>query len=101
MHDKVVFYNKDLRQFNLPVNLPSLGLLQTVEGLTLLSKSLSHNFLHLSVQELLAAYQISHIDSSLNREEYLNACSKVLVYKLYYNTSVASLNLLIQQYKSL
>ena len=44
-----------------------MGLLQAVEGLTLLRKSLSYNFLHLSVQELLAAYHISHIDSSKQR----------------------------------
>ena len=64
MQDKVVFYEKDLKHVHLPANLPSLGLLQAVEGLTLLSKSLSYNFLHLSVQELLAAYHISHMDSS-------------------------------------
>ena len=64
MQNKVVFYRDDLRKFNLPANLPSLGLLQAVEGLTLLRKSLSYNFLHLSVQELLAANHISHIDSS-------------------------------------
>ena len=70
MHNKVVFYRSDLRKFNLPANLPSLGLLQAVEGLTLLSKSLSYNFLHLSVQELLAAYHISHIDSSKQRRVF-------------------------------
>ena len=64
MQDKVVFYQKDLRKFNLPSNLSSTGLLQAVEGLTLYSKSFSYNFLHLSVQELLAAYCISHLDSS-------------------------------------
>ena len=64
VQNKVVFYQKDLQDFHLPVNLPSLGLLQAVEGLTLLSKSLSYNFLHLSVQELLAAYRISRMDSS-------------------------------------
>ena len=63
MLDKAVFYEEDLQKFQLPANLPSLGLLQVVEGLTLLSKSLSYNFLHLSVQELLAAYHISHMDS--------------------------------------
>ena len=67
MQNKVVFYRDDLRKFNFPANLPSLGLLQAVEGLTLHSKSLSHNFLHLSVQELLAAYHISHMDSSEQR----------------------------------
>ena len=59
IRDKVVFYREDLEAFNLPASLPSLGLLQAVEGLTLFSKSLSYNFLHLSVQELLAAYHIS------------------------------------------
>ena len=64
MQDKVVFYVQDMKLVHLPAKLPSLGLLQAVEGLTLLSKSLSYNFLHLSVQELLAAYHISYIDSS-------------------------------------
>ena len=64
MQNKVVFYQDDLQKFNLPANLPSLGLLQAVEGLTLHNKSLSYNFLHLSVQELLAAYHISHMGSS-------------------------------------
>ena len=70
MQNKVVFYRDDLRKFNLPVNLPSLGLLQAVEGLTLHSKSLSYNFLHLSVQELLSAYHISHFDSSKQLEVF-------------------------------
>ena len=70
MQNKVVFYQDDLRKFNLPANLPSMGLLQAVEGLTLHSKSLSHNFLHLSVQELLTAYHISHIDSSKQRQVF-------------------------------
>ena len=64
MQDKVVFYSKDLQESHLPSKLPSLGLLQAVEGLTLYSKSLSYNFLHLSVQELLAAYNISQMDPS-------------------------------------
>ena len=59
--DRVVFYSDDLQQSNLPSNLSSLGLLQAVEGLTLTSKSLSYNFLHLSVQELLTAYHISQM----------------------------------------
>ena len=59
MRDKVVFYSKDLRKSNLPSDLSSLGLLQAVEGLTLTSKTHSYNFLHLSVQELLAAYRIT------------------------------------------
>ena len=62
MENKVVFYLEDLKSSDLPYVLSSLGLLQAVEGLTLLSKSLSYNFLHLSVQELLAAYYISQMD---------------------------------------
>ena len=64
MHGKAIFYLKDLQTSHLPTDLPSLGLLQGVEGLTLCSKSLSYNFLHLSVQELLAAYRISQMDPS-------------------------------------
>ena len=64
MKNKVIFYHKDLLDLNLPASLPSLGLLQSVEGLTKFSKSLSHNFFHLSVQELLAARYISHMDSN-------------------------------------
>ena len=61
MQNKVIFYSKDLQASHLPSYLPSLGLLQAVERLTLYSKSLSYNFLHLSVQELLAAYNISQM----------------------------------------
>ena len=59
MQNKIVFYSKDLQSSHVPFTLSSLGLLQAVEGLSLYSKSLSYNFLHLSVQELLAAYNIS------------------------------------------
>ena len=64
MQDKVIFYYKDLQSSHLPNDLPSLGLLQAVQGLTLTSKFLSYNFLHLSVQQLLAAYHISQMASS-------------------------------------
>ena len=64
MLDKVVFYSKDLQAAHLPTDLPSLGLLQAVEGLTLYNNSLSYNFLHLSIQGLLAAYNVSQMDPS-------------------------------------
>ena len=64
MLGKIVFYSKDLQESHLPADLSSLGLLQAVEGLTKFSKTRSYNFLHLSVQELLAAYQISQMDPS-------------------------------------
>ena len=62
MHKEVL---EDFQGFTLPTNPPSLGLLQAVQGLTLsASKSVSFNFLHLSIQELLAAYHISQMDPS-------------------------------------
>ena len=64
MQDKVIFYPRDLKTYNIPPSLPSMGLLQAVEGITVSSESCSYNFLHLSVQELLAAYHISQMYSS-------------------------------------
>ena len=64
MQDKIVFYQRDLKTYNVPSSLPSMGLLQAVEGITFFSKSHSYNFLHLSVQELLAAYHISQLKPS-------------------------------------
>ena len=72
MQEEVVFYRKHLQALGLPSNLPSLGLLQAVEGLTRFSKSLSYNFLHLSVQELLAAYKISQLDPGKQLEVFNN-----------------------------
>ena len=63
-NDKVIFYVKDLQDLLLPTTLPPLGLIQAVEGLTLIRKCKSYNFFHLSVQELLAAYHISKLDST-------------------------------------
>ena len=72
MQNKVVFYRQDLKALSLPVNLQSLGLLQAVEGLTQFGKSRSYNFLHLSVQELLAAYNISHMNTSEQLEVFID-----------------------------
>ena len=60
---KIVFSQSDLDAFQLSTKLPSLGLLVAVEGLTESGKSLSYNFLHLSIQQLLAAYHISQMDA--------------------------------------
>ena len=70
MQNKVVFYQSDLQKVQLKNSPLSLGLLQAVESLTLIHTSISYNFLHLSVQELLAAYHISHIDSSKQLEVF-------------------------------
>ena len=102
MQNKVVFYHKDLRKFNLQANLPSLGLLQAVEGLTLHSKSLSYNFLHLSVQELLTAYHISHIDSSKQLEEFerMFGSSRFQAVLHYYSGFTKLANPVIQDFVS-
>ena len=78
MQDKIIFYSEDLLSCHVPNNNTSfLGLLQAVEGLTLCSKFLSYNFLHLSVQELLAAYNISLMGPS----------GQVKVFKELFNSS--------------
>ena len=102
MQDKVVFYRDDLQQFNLPANLPSLGLLQAVEGLTLLRKSISYNFLHLSVQELLAAYCISQMDSSKQMEvfERMFGSSRFQAVLQYYSGFTKLTNPLIRDFIS-
>ena len=54
MENKVAFRSKDLpRSFN------TLGLLQAVESFGVVGKCISYHFLHLSFQELLAAYFIA------------------------------------------
>ena len=72
IQDKIVFYLRDLQefQFSTEEKLPSLGLLQAVEGLSKVSISVSYNFLHLSVQELLAAYHISLMDPRNQVKEF-------------------------------
>ena len=72
MQEEVVFYQRHLQALDLPSDLQSLGLLQAVEGFTRFSTSFSYNFLHLSVQELLAAYNISQLDPSEQVEVFKN-----------------------------
>jgi len=57
--DKATFSTADIKRYNLPTELSTLSLIQGVESFAVLSKSKSYNFLHLSVQELLAAFHIS------------------------------------------
>ena len=62
MQNKIVFYSKDLQESHLPSDLPSLGILQAMEGLTLYSKFLSYNFLSLCSgfsKLILHSYEIS------------------------------------------
>jgi len=57
--NKVTFSTEDIKRYDLPTELSTLSLIQGVESFAVLSKSKSYNFLHLSVQELLAAFHIS------------------------------------------
>ena len=57
--NKVTFSTTDLQYYCLPTELSTLGLIQGVESFAITGKFKSYNFLHLSVQELLAAFHIS------------------------------------------
>ena len=57
--NKVTFSSEELRAINLPQKLSTMSLIQGVESFTAFQKCTFYNFLHLSVQELLAAYHIS------------------------------------------
>ena len=61
MKNKVTFSAADLLSFNLPTELSTLSLIQGVQSFTAFDTSVSFNFLHLSVQELLAAFHISKL----------------------------------------
>ena len=64
MKNKVTFSAEELEPLRLSQELATLGLIQGVESLALFKKSVSFNFLHLSVQELLAAFYISKLPPS-------------------------------------
>ena len=61
MKNKITFSATDLQLFNLPTELSTLSLIQGVQSFAAFQSSVSCNFLHLSVQELLAAFHISKL----------------------------------------
>ena len=67
MQNKVVFTQDELPSI-LPTpaqeDLPAMGVLQRVQWFSISSKTMSYNFIHLSIQELLAAYCISMMGES-------------------------------------
>ena len=67
MQNKVVFMQEELPSI-LPTpaqeDLPTMGVLQRVQWFSISSKTMSYNFIHLSIQELLAAYCISKMIES-------------------------------------
>ena len=62
MENKATFSEDDLQSFKLPTELSTLSLMQGVASLTAFGESRLYNFLHLSTQELLAAFFISKMD---------------------------------------
>ena len=65
MQNKVVFTQEELPSI-LPAqeDLPTMGVLQRVKWFRFNNKTMSYNFVHLSIQELLAAYCISKMKES-------------------------------------
>ena len=59
--NKVVFPQVELVRLNIPLDLPGLGVLQNVHSFGKLGKTAYRYFIHLSIQELLAAYHISQL----------------------------------------
>ena len=64
MENKVTFSTGDLESLRLSKEFPTLGLIQGVESFASFKKLVSFNFLHLSVQELLASFYISKLPQS-------------------------------------
>ena len=61
MENKATFSATDVQSFNLPTEFSTLSLIQRVQSFTAFKASISCNFLHLSVQELLGAFHISKL----------------------------------------
>ena len=59
--NKVVFPQEELERLKVPLDLPTLGLLQIVKSFGRIGQISYHYFIHLSIQELLAAYHISQL----------------------------------------
>ena len=61
MKNLATFSSEDLEQLGLSQKLVTLGLIQGCESLASFQENISYNFLHLSVQELLASFHISKL----------------------------------------
>ena len=71
-NNKIVFAHKELQlSFKLPKDLSTLDLLQSVEGYGSVGNiGITYNFIHLAVQEFLAAYYISKMESDKHAEVF-------------------------------
>ena len=64
VENKITFSHDDFFAVGIPTSVPLLRLLQAVESLVSAGKRVSFNFIHLSIQELLAAFSISRLPPS-------------------------------------
>ena len=64
LKNKITFSQDDFAAVGIPTSVSLLGLLQAVESMVSAGRRVSFNFLHLSIQELLAAFSISQLPSS-------------------------------------
>ena len=64
VENKIAFSQFDFSAVGIPSSVPLLGLLQAVDSLVSTGRHVSFNFIHLSIQELLAAFSISQLPPS-------------------------------------
>ena len=86
MENKATFSEMDLKLLKLPQELGTLGLLQGVESFKAFKSSVTYNFLHLSVQELLASLYISRLPEHEQVEIFKNLFGQprfALVFRFY------------------
>ena len=100
MKNKATFSASDLRSFNLPTELSTLSLIQGMQSFMDLNKSLSYNFLHLSVQELLAAYHISKV-LLLNKSRFSIICLISLALQQSFGSMLHSPNFRQKEFETL
>ena len=97
--NKIVFSQKELPSFKLPKVLPTLGLQESFEGYdSVYSRQITYNFIHLAVQELLAAYYIYKMESD-KHAEVLNLFWMSLAPQLYYSSILFSVSLAMKMYE--
>ena len=68
--NKVTFTASDLVSLGIPADICEVGLLQAVPSVLSVVREVYYCFLHLSIQELLAAVHISHMSSSEQISEF-------------------------------
>ena len=86
MDTKATFSTEDLEAFKLPKEMSTLSLIQGVESFSSFDKKMSYNFLHLSIQELLASWHISKLPTNKQVEIFKELFGKprfAVVFRFY------------------